>query len=295
MVTYLALGYDTERPYGKMASTIEGEEFRKRKIAFVDGVFGEVLDNLQAPRTHFMLGHFLEQSAASIGSQTLRKIFRVGRGLVEIGQHSYSHPVFRATIEGDVNPISIDEFIVDVKSASEVVEGILGVKPLGLRTPRGYDCDLSDVPRLAQGLVDIGLEYVSSNLRGKDSLCAPFVDSRQPKSYEHVGVPGLVEIPSHGNQDVLYLDAYAHKLLGRGAEDSEKACLHYSELIDLAVEMSKKTTNPVAVCLCLHPWAVMSWDPKMEAHTRLIEHARSKGTNVVSYGTVNQIFRKGSN
>src|SRR3989344_1516700 len=108
----LSLGYDTERPYGKWAETKEGDAFREQQIAFVRKM-STFLDSEKVPRTHFILGNYLDFCKRTLTKDEIRGVYDKNNPLMELQQHSYSHPIFRPTQEGDKSAVSADEFIAD--------------------------------------------------------------------------------------------------------------------------------------------------------------------------------------
>jgi hypothetical protein len=47
----------------------------------------------------------------------------------------------------------------------------------------------------------------------------------------------------------------------------------------------------VSIALCLHPWAVMEYDPELELLLKISESARQKGFEILSYGQVADQYR----
>ena len=90
MTIKLSLGYDTERPYGKWAETPEGDAFREKQIAFVREM-SQFLNSEHVPRTHFILGNYLDCCQRTFTQKELREIYTEDNQLMEIQQHSYSH------------------------------------------------------------------------------------------------------------------------------------------------------------------------------------------------------------
>ena len=279
---YLSLGYDTEKPTG-MVNTKKGKEALKRKLAFMKEKLVETLDNLDAPRTFFILGYHMKDSLRVFPKTTLREIFNKDNPLTEIQQHTYTHLIFR---EIDGRPVSTpEEFYEDVKKANQLITKVLGVTPNALRTPLGYPEDLSDMPEILEGLKLLGFQYVSSELRSYESpIKGPLNHDKQPHRYENVGYPDIVEIPSHGWQDVIFLREYA-ELFNEKIRTPDEIVEHYIGLFNKAEKMANEK-SPVFVSLCLHPFAVMEYDPQMEIHKRIIDAAREKKIRLLTYGEV---------
>ncbi|MDE3742516.1 polysaccharide deacetylase family protein [Maribacter polysaccharolyticus] len=285
---YLSFGYDTERPYGEFAQTKIGSELRKKLMGFIRKLNG-MFDQEDVPRTFFILGHYLEACLTDYDIDALREVYHKDNPLIELQQHSYSHPIIRK-IKGreEKKVITSGEFIKDLQQAGEVIENILGVYPNGVRTPIGYHHDLSDMPEILEGMQGMGIRYVSSNLRSEDSLEAPLNRNRQPHDYGNIGYPTIVEMPSHGWQDVIFTKEKAAIFLGREPDSQEKICKHFDELLLQANDIDLPVVN---IALCLHPWAVMEYDPQFEIHKHIINSARSMGFELKSYGQVADMFR----
>jgi len=287
----LSFGYDTERPYGKLAETAEGDAFREKQIAFVRKL-SCFLDTERIPRTHFILGNYLDCCQRTFSRETLRDIFNNDNPLLELQQHSYSHPVFRPTQEGDKSAVSTEEFVADVERASDTIEIILGRRPTGLRTPRGYDRDLSDRVDILAGLANVGIQYVSSNLRSATNIDGPYTPERQPHTYLHVGYPEIVELPSHGWQDAIFAPEHARKFLGRDPDTLEQVVQHYESLFKQAEALTETTGKKAYISLCMHPWCIMQWDANLDIHKRIIELGSNLGVEFVTYGAIADEVRK---
>ena len=294
MTVKISLGYDTERPYGSWAETSEGDAFRQKQLMFVRSL-SQFLDSEHVPRTHFILGNYLDCCQRTVSKEELGEIYGKENTLMELQQHSYSHPIFRPTQESDKSAVSTEVFIADVKKASDVIESILGVRPTGLRTPRGYERDLSDRADIILGLQSEGMMYVSSNLRSATNIDGPYTPERQPHSYAHVGFPSLIELPSHGWQDAIFAPEHAQKFLGRDPDTPDQVVAHYESLFNQASELARETQKTAYVSLCLHPWCMMQWDPRLEIHRRFIDSGRECGVKFVSYGTIADEVREEEN
>lgn len=281
----LSLGYDTERPYGKLAETLEGDVFRGRQIAFVQKL-SSFLDTEKIPRTHFILGNYLDCCQRTFSKEALREVYNKDNLLLELQQHSYSHPIFRPTQEGDKSAVSTEEFAADITKASDVIENILGVRPTGLRTPRGYDRDLSDRVDILAGLAATGIWYVSSDLRSATNIDGPYTPERQPHAYATVGYPQITELPSHGWQDAIFAPEHARKFLGRDPDTPEQVVQHYESLFMQAAALAETTRKTAYISLCMHPWCIMQWDANLDIHKKIIEQGRRRGVDFVTYGAI---------
>ena len=285
---HLSLGFDDKRPYGALAETPAGKAFQQRKLAFV-GKMNKCFDEAGVPRTHFILTSYLEACRRDVGATFLRKVYPKKNPLLDLQQHSHSHGIMEA-LHGVNRPVmTAQEYIDDIGRAGELMHDILDVRPTGLRTPYGYEQDLSHRGDILTGLRDVGIEYVSSDLGMKDTLEGALTAQRQPHTYAHVGFPDIVEVPAHGLQDVVFTPEKAKQLFGKDQPPSaEEAFLHFDALLDQAKTIEAQR---VSVALCLHPWAVMEYDPELALLLRITESARRKGFEVLSYRAVADLHR----
>lgn len=293
---YVALGYDTEAPYGVRALTKEGHKFLREHLDFIDRL-GTLLDGESIPRTHFFLGQHLIATVSATDVDVVREVYL--RPLVEVGQHSFSHPVL-AEIPGSrakINIVSVDKYLRDVTVAQELISYLLGVSPLGFRVPVGYPCDLTGLgaldPNLRQSidflvseLENIGFEYVSSDLRGRsNSYRGEMVVNRQPHMYPDLK---LVEVPSHGYHDNVFVDINKTKVaLGMNRPPTQDEIIEfYRVLFNETAALASTREGPTFVGLCLHPQSVMVYDPNLDIHRRKINEARKSGFEFVTYGDI---------
>lgn len=279
MAVRLAFGFCAERPFGDWADSPKGPGMRRKNLRSVEGI-NNMMEGLEVPRTFFILGDYLRRCTGEYSTGELKDIFMTRSGLVEIQQHSYSHPIFRAIERRpDRVPITPDEFRKDLQKAQETISEIFGIEPTGIMTPLGYHNDLSDVPDVLAVVGGMGFRYVSSNLSGPDSLNAPFSMDRQTHTYKERGFPRLVEIPTHGWQDSAFTEE-GRKRDGLRHYSPDDIFKHYASILEEA-EMAE---GDACVSLCLHPWAIREYG--LSPHAALIDFARRRGIAIVSYGDI---------
>lgn len=291
----LSLGFDDERPYGDLARTQEGQEYRLKKLDFIHRM-NVTLNREGVPRTHFILGDYIDQCVEHVGEKFVQDVYYLTfdedgnnkgtkEGLLELQQHTYSHLVVmqQKGLEGKVISTPT-EFEEDVKQASKVMKRVFDVDPTGIRIPYGYSKDLTEVPSLLWTLFSLGFKYVSTDYRLDNSLVTPLSTHRQPHMYD--GVTELVEIPGTGPQDVIYTEEKAQFLLNRKADSPKKINKHFRRLIKTADKIIGKqgSTMPyLHIGLCLHPWAMMEYDSQLNHLSNWIDLARDNGFEILSY------------
>ena len=285
----LLLEYDIERPYGKIAETEEGRQLRRRFLYF-DRFLNQTLDKLVVPRTFFIIGHYLDRCLDDFSREQLGAIYDSSNQLIEIQQHTYSHSFLVKPIKGEDKPIvSAHEFAQDLEAANAAIGRILGVRPIGLSMPYGYEGDLSDVPEFLKILSMFNFRYVISDTRCENKKSNL---ERQPHSYKIAGFPEIVEIPSHG-EDVLFCREKALRFLGREPDAKEKILQHYQDLFGAATRLAEKKSL-LYISLCFHPWAMAEYDPELKIHKRIIAMARKCEMQIMHFIEVaDKIIAKG--
>ena len=278
-------GFDTERPYGAVALTEEGRIERERNLAFISNM-NDVFDAAGIGRTFFILGDYFDKSAQVVGEDHLREVFRPQNPLIEIGQHTYTHPILAGIpTRPDKVPVTLETAREEIKKATRSLKSVFGLDQIsGLRTPLGYaHRTLETNTALLDVLKDEGLVYISSSLRDQEfGINAPLVESgelRQPFRY----INGLVEVPSHGWQDTAFTGTSKTTSATGYPTDKESIVRHYVELMDEAHRLSDQKREHIFVGLCLHPWAVRRYDPKLEIMKSLFDHADKKGFKSDAY------------
>lgn len=255
------LGFDCDRPRNSLIVSEQGLEMAERKIKSIK-LISTSLEKLKIPRTFFICGHFLESMNFKYGSKRLQDSFYVQSDLVEIADHSYSHNVVKK-IESrpDKIPISPKQLEEEYQKNSSIFEEILGVSvpKRGFRTPLGHHNGLNGEYQLLDKIIDSGITYISSDLRGpNDSLFADLKYEngtlRQPYRYEN----GLLEIPSIGWQDTVfsqpeYISKF-HKIPDDTPSSYEEILEYYEKLIQKAYQISLENNRDYFVGLCLHPY-----------------------------------------
>lgn len=272
----LSFGFDTERPYGECANTPANKRLRHQQLSFIQRM-NDVFDGERIPRTYFILGDYLEQSRKAVGKSVLRWTFPGSREYVDIQQHSYSHGIIEPLEGVQKEPMTSTEFITDVARAKLVIEDTLNVKTNGLRTPYGYEHDLSGHPTILRGLAELGINHVSSDLGNKSHLYGALTPERQPHRYAD---EPIIEIPSHGPQDVLFTTEKAKQVFNKPPVTKQEAMQQYIRLLNIAGQMPDER---VSIALCLHPWAVMEYDNDLSMLTGIANEARRRGFELLNY------------
>ena len=283
MAVTILYGFDTERPYGPNGAGEDGKRQRMNNLSVVSRI-NELLDKSDAGRTFFILGTYLDQSVEQLGSAYLRQVFATDNPLVEIAQHTYSHPVMAdIATRPDKRPITAEQLREDLKKASESIQMHLLSEVEGLRTPLGYAKGLHRHADVLDMLKSHGLKYISSSLRNKDwGINAPLIEegkTRQPFAYEN----GLIEIPSHGWQDTAFTGTSRTKGTDDFPTDLEGIFEHYKDILIKAETISNESEKNIYVGLCMHPWAIAMYDPGLETIKSILDLSAQRGFRNSAY------------
>jgi len=291
MQVNIAFGFDVDKPYGEYGISINGQKERERILLAIQKI-NCLMDKYAVERTYFILGEFLEQAIQQYGNNYVESTFNVSNKYIEIAQHTFSHVIVkRIKTRQDKNVVSKEEFMKDIMKASNCIYKYLRKKPIGLRMPLGYEREITDT-NILNIICKAKIKYTSSMLRGQnDSLYAPMKQNRmvrQPFVYKN----GVLEIPSHGWQDTAFM--------GRSSSDSknddypesrDEIIIYYEKLIDDARRLSKRSKRTIYLGLCLHPHAILNYDPELTVLEYLLRMIAMKGNNCVSYKRIMETYK----
>jgi hypothetical protein len=224
------------------------------------------------------------------GDRSVASIFDSDNPLVEIGDHTYSHQVLKhIPTRPDKIPMGIYEIQEEYKSNTILFKRVFGrdLSCRGYRTPLGYFEGLRNSPKITEILQDLGVAYVSSDLRDeKDSVCPnlliPAGKPRQPYYY----VNGLLEIPSSGWQDTAFSGTTKTQLFKKPPTDYESIILYYQELFTQARQLALDFQIDFFLNLVLHPYDVSIYDKSGTFFSDLVRISNDLGGIFVRYEDV---------
>ena len=251
------LGFDCDRPRGKFIKTEEGTNMAKIKLNSLKCI-SETLEELNIPRTFFVCGQFLESMATVFGNAKMKEVFCVNSPYVEIGDHSYSHNVVKKILtRPDKIPISPEDLENEFNKNTEIFKDIFGlsIPNRSYRTPLGHAGGIKDNEKLQKKLKEIGVKYVSSDLRDSNDGLNPSLlnkdnTPRQPYFYKN----GLLEIPSAGWQDTVFSKTSKTPTNVKTPETYEEIINYYDELFQKASNITKEKNQDYFLGLVLHPY-----------------------------------------
>ncbi len=239
----------------------------------------EIHRKYEAPATFFCLARVVEEHG-----EELRKIFG-NDPLFDIQSHTYTHRMLRDhKIHGPAIPL--EEMYFEVGKAADLIGDVLGKRPIGMRSPCGFEHGMKGEPERLKIIVECGMKYISTQARGpQETIPAPL---NQPFNYAEDGFPQLWELPAHGWHDNVLKGFTGHPTMfppiypfaGRlepvrsPREDFEAA----KPWIDYALE--QKLTF---VSLAYHPWSLYKLDPDCGTIDLLLPYIQSKGMEIITY------------
>ena len=166
----------------------------------------EIFEGHKKRFTFFPAGAWLEY-AAQDENACMDELMNVHGGF-PIGNCTYSYKALKPANRCE----AMEEGIIegDIRKANDIIKQVLGIKPTGFADPRGYsEGFLTDNQRnrkILQILDDLGFKWCNADTRG--DYDSPFARPvilegrwRQPFRYGN----GMVEIPSHGWDDTMFL------------------------------------------------------------------------------------------
>lgn len=267
------IGFDCDRPRGNYIFTFEGNKIANEKFSSLNYIH-EKLEHLHIPRTYFICGQFLESMISVFGEEAIRNVYHSSNNLVEIGDHSYSHnpfkPIKQRPDKSPTLPSSIaKEFLYNTTLFSAFFGKDLGHR--GMRAPLGYYKGLQDADEVLRVLVDVGVMYISSDLRQKeDYICPPLVDeqglSRQPYFYSN----GLLEIPSHGWHDTAFGGLSKTPCLLPPPSNFQEVIEYYYSLFSEAKKISRNRDAAIYLGLVMHPYNLWQYDTRRSLFEELL-------------------------
>ncbi len=279
---HLLFGYDTEAPYGDFSESEKGLALRETTLRVVTQV-NDLFDRYELNRTFFLLGDFLERTVRAEGKERVKDVFNSENPFIDLQQHSYSHVPFRSIpTRPDRIPMSPKDIEADVKKASEFIEDLFGVEIVGMRSPLGYVGGLQGEQEVIAALISNGIKYISSDLRSQDGGLEPKLVEEGRLRQPHTYAGGLIEIPCHGWQDTA-LTGKSNTPAEGYPQGVDQITAYFIDLIDQARKLASEQERDVFVGLCLHPQAVGVYDPNLEVHTGLLEHALMNDVIVSGY------------
>ena len=282
----LLLGFDTEAPFDQPHQEEDIKPAIYQTITIVKSL-NSLFDSYKVSRTFFLLGKFVEK-AAKLYNKELIKIFNIDNPLIDVQSHAYSHRQFRHVPVGMNKPtLTPGQVFEDIKKANEIISEILHKEPIGLRAPRGYALGLNNSEELTESVKNAGMHYVSSDLRNKDwQIKTDLFDGheiRQPRKYSN----GLIEMPSHGWQDMAFSGLDIPGVPQFQKWDKKKVDKyivgHYTELMDKAMDESKKRNKTIYIGGCFHPQAIAVYDGDLKLFRQILDIAKEKEVTVESY------------
>jgi peptidoglycan/xylan/chitin deacetylase (PgdA/CDA1 family) len=274
----LLIGYDTESAaVGEGLARFIGPDVPQYRCALDPettrlgvALLQRLHEELDAPCTFFLCGRTLLHALDAIEPLA-------GSPLFDIQQHTYSHVVFRdvryqaagSEIEAvlpETPPVALRE---ELRMTSELIRKYLGRECIGLRTPFGYYQGLRGRPDLLEIVHDTGHRFVTS--WGRNELNGNPTPWVQPFAYADEGFADLLEIPFQFWLDGIWFDAHGYD---QGVE--------FRHALEQAVD--EVADQDLVFATAFHEWCAVEANEEGTGWIRgLIEHARGRGVEVMSY------------
>jgi peptidoglycan/xylan/chitin deacetylase (PgdA/CDA1 family) len=292
---YILPGFDTEAPRAVNDPCPEQHQIEERKAATlnaIDGIKSVFLDKYDSSVTFFLVGSFLEKMVELEGRGFVQDMIDATDKRIDIQSHSQSHLPFRAIPGMGLPVLNAGEVKEDIQKSAEIIGDIYGVQVIGIRAPFGYLNGLSCNLDLVTAVKEAGMEYVSSDLRGRGWSMEPhfFDDVGELRQPYILGNGNLREIPSIGFQDYAFTNrdgAPEH-----APKTPETVATYLINLIDQALAISSQLDMNIFLPLCMHPQDMNAYDSKLLSQDNMLKHALSNGVKVISYTDANEMLKK---
>jgi peptidoglycan/xylan/chitin deacetylase (PgdA/CDA1 family) len=166
----------------------------------------------------------------------------------------------------------------DIARASDLMERILGSRPIGLGGPLGYYRGLSDRPDLLEIVSGLGIRFTRTYTRNARDW-SPLAFETEPFRYAAEGFPNVLEIPGQGWPDWALKES-----LGQAAAEQyvRQMCK------DLDYVAAKQLTWS---CV-LHDWSAIQADPEMRSTRVILEHAKKLNFQAQTHRAYSEEFGK---
>jgi len=253
----LLIGYD-----------VESFPRSEKTVKFLE-MIPKIHEEYKAPCSFFIVGRTL---LAHLNE--FRKVYEKYNSLIDFEQHTFSHKVFKNLVIEYRNYMfkegaSLDEIKTEVRVTSEIMEILLGIRPMGLTTPWGHYRGLMDRPDILRALWDLGIRFIRSWARNeKDSL--PVSLDIQPFWYDSINkiYPPILECTVQGWHD----NALKERLKSR-----EEYIKYVKDNIDYVSEKN------LIWSYVQHDHSSFWKDPNLEIVRIMIEYALDKDVKIISY------------
>ena len=156
-----------------------------------------------------------------------------------------------------------------IARASDLMERLLGVRPMGLASSLGYYRGLSDRPDVLAHLQRLGMRFLRTYTRNARDW-APVTFEVQPFFYTPQGFDDVLEIPGQGGMAIEECEEFAR----RDAEDYVRRVRK-----DLDYVAAKKLT----FSFVQRDWCAIHEDAEMACTRAILEYARNAGMLTMSH------------
>ena len=225
---------------------------------------------MEIPCTFFVRGRMIEEHA-----DVFRRVRDEYGELIDLEQFTFSglplKTVCRENHEGVklFRGASLEQCRADVARASDIMDEVLGDRPLGMAGPLGYYRGLADRPDILQMLRELGIRFTRTFTRNARDW-SPLSFETRPFRYEPQGFDDMLEIPGQGWPDHLLWDALGHR-------EAERFIQHVKKDLDYVA------AKGLTWSFVQHDWSTVLYDPEMRATRAILEHVRASGFKAQSH------------
>lgn len=224
-------------------------------------------EELKAPATLYVVGQIAARHQDALSVLARHDLF-------DVGQHTFSHMLLKTICTDRDGSLEVvrggtpEAIQNEVRRASDALEAVTGVRPLGLTGPYGYYRGLRDRPDLLQILHDEGIRYLRTF--GRDAHdWQPVALDHQPFWYGPQGFDDMLELLLHGWQDCILREQL-------GWDDrAGYASAVFQWLADAA-------SRDAVFSYVQHDWSSLQADPGLDLTRAIVERAQDLGMRVLT-------------
>jgi len=247
------------------------------------GAMSNLHSAMRLPCTCFVLGRALVQHP-----DAFRRAHESAGEWIDFQQYTFSGIPLKTVCQQNHQGVklfrgaSLDDCREDIARASEIMEHVLGARPVGLAGPLGYYRGLSDQPDVLAILDELGIRFTRTYTRNARDW-SPVAFEVQPFRYDVQGYPQILEIPGQGWPDRILRETIAGK-------DPSRYVAH------LKKDLNYVATKELVWSFSQSDWSCMVHDPEMTGSREILEYARELGFEIMSHASYAEAWtRSGGN
>lgn len=221
------------------------------------------------PATFFLCGRTVERNVEALRPLAAHPLF-------DFQQHTYNHVLLKSVCIEDpqegtrfFRAGTLEQIRDEVRRTTVLLREACGVDCAGLTGPYAYYRGLTDRPDILEILWEEGIRFTRTWGRNEHDW-QPVPLEVQPFYYELQGLPGMLEVPIHGWQDISL-----RKTVGWAN--------HQAFLDGVYPYMERAAEEGLVFSYCTHDHSSTRDDPEMHITESVLRRARDLGMAAQTY------------